>query len=106
MDPYREIYTIVRKIPKGRVATYGQIAQLASAAGPHRVGYALKILQDKTVPWHRVINAAGEISQRWRADSMNLQHDLLAKEGIAFDKNHRVDLSIFKWQPKNSHVQR
>ena len=84
------------------MATYGQIAQLASVGGPRQVGYALKIVQDNTVPWHRVINATGEISQRWETDSINFQHDLLAKEGIIFDKNSRVDLNTFKWRPKNS----
>ncbi|WP_243689406.1 MGMT family protein [Geotalea toluenoxydans] len=62
-NSYRHIYSIVSCIPKGRVATYGQIAQLAGIPGGARlVGYALSILADRSIPWHRVVNARGAIS--------------------------------------------
>ena len=63
---YQRIYAVVRQIPEGRVATYGQVASLAGLAGQARqVGYALHALPDGTaVPWHRVVNASGGISLR------------------------------------------
>ncbi len=101
MDPiYQRIYSIIQKIPKGRVATYGQIARLAGTGQPRRVGYALRILpEENKVPWHRVINAKGEISRRWEMGCAEHQKTLLEKEGIAFDTHARVSLSEFQWQP-------
>ncbi|MDQ3283053.1 MAG: MGMT family protein, partial [Acidobacteriota bacterium] len=66
MKRYERIWSVVRRIPRGRVATYGQIAELADLEGPARqVGYALHNLPEPSdVPWHRVINARGEISPR------------------------------------------
>ena len=98
---YQSIYKMIQKIPKGRVATYGQIARLAGIpGGPRRVGYALRILPDnKNVPWHRVVNARGEISRRWREDCMDLQYDLLRNEGIVLDDQSRIPLNRFQWQP-------
>ena len=94
------IYSAVRRIPKGRVATYGQIAALAGFPRHARqVGYALAALNDsQAVPWHRVINAKGEISERSRPGYTDLQRILLEDEGIEFDANGRVVLSRFQWQ--------
>ena len=63
-ETYQRIYAVVRQVPAGRVATYGQVATMAGLAGHARqVGYALHSLDvDETVPWHRVINARGEVS--------------------------------------------
>ncbi len=90
---------MVRKIPRGRVATYGQIAELASLEGHARhVGYALHNLPAKNnVPWHRVVNAKGEISARSGGDSHELQRLLLEAEGVEFDRSGRVDLKRFRW---------
>lgn len=97
----QKIYAVVRRIPKGRVATYGQIARLAGIGNqPRRIGYALSILDssNQDVPWHRVINAKGEVSGRWEPDAVRLQRELLLEEGIAFDRKSRVSLEKFQWK--------
>ncbi len=95
-ERYEAIYAVIRQIPKGKVATYGQIAQMAGVRTPRMVGYALRIGQDKTLPWHRVVNAKGEISQRWSVDSMDLQRKRLLSEGVDM-KDHRVHLTKHRW---------
>ena len=81
---YARIYAVVRRIPRGRVATYGQVAELAGLAGHARqVGYALHALSSGTaLPWHRVVNAQGGISLRANVDSMLTQKILLEQEGV------------------------
>ena len=97
-DRYQRIYAAVRRIPRGRVATYGQVAELAGLEGQARqVGYALHALPARSnVPWHRVINARGEISLRRGSDAHELQRMLLEGEGIEFDEAGRVDLARFQ----------
>lgn len=97
---YARIYAVVGRVPRGRVATYGQIASLAGLQGHARqVGYALHALPEhSTVPWHRVINAKGEISARSAPDCGGLQRFLLQSEGIVFDHSNRVPLSRFQWK--------
>jgi methylated-DNA-protein-cysteine methyltransferase-like protein len=99
---YLRIYRIVRQIPRGRVATYGQVADLAGLDGHARqVGYALNALPDSMkLPWHRVINARGEVSARSGGDSHELQRHLLEAEGIVFDGRGRVDLKRYGWRTK------
>ena len=83
------------------MATYGQIAILAGFPGRARqVGYALNSLKGGSIPWHRVINAQGEISRR--ADPMDevIQRELLIAEGIRFDDNGQVSLKEFQWDPE------
>ena len=97
---YHQVYTIVKKIPRGKVATYGQIALLAGLGRNARmVGYALSALPEHMdVPWHRVINSRGEISLGVsRGEHDSLQQKLLESEGITFDLNGKIDLSLFKW---------
>lgn len=103
---YSRIYTIIRKIPRGRVATYGEIAALAGLEGHARqVGYALHALPESSgVPWHRVLNARGEISARSRSDSHELQRHLLEAEGVEFDERGRVSLERFGWNAKRAGV--
>ena len=98
---YEFIYTLIRQIPRGRVATYGQIAEIAGLAGQaRRVGYALSALSpDTVVPWHRVLNAKGEISLR-SGSGDSLQRRLLEQEGVVFDSNDRVSLSRYQWRPR------
>ncbi len=97
---YSRIYKVVRRIPRGRVATYGQVAELAGMEGRARqVGYAMHSLPSASdVPWHRVINARGEISPRSGSDSHELQRMLLEEEGVEFDEHTRVDLKRFGWR--------
>lgn len=93
------IWKVVRKVPRGRVATYGQIAELAGLEGHARqVGYALHNLPaSSSVPWHRVVNARGEISPRSAGDSHELQRMLLEAEGVEFDLRGCIDLKRFRW---------
>ena len=99
---YLDIYRVVRRVPRGRVATYGQIATLAGRPGHARqVGYALHALPDRTaVPWHRVINAKGEISLRSRFGDGLEQRLRLEAEGVQFDARGRVALACYRWQPR------
>ena len=98
---YERIYAEIRRIPRGRVATYGQIAELCGLEGHARqVGYALNALPDASVPWHRVVNARGEISPRTRGDSHELQQLLLEAEGIELDEKGRIDLARYRWKKK------
>jgi methylated-DNA-protein-cysteine methyltransferase-like protein len=93
------IYAAVMSIPAGRVATYGQVAEEAGLPRRARlVGTALKNLtSDSGVPWHRVVNAQGEISDRPRPNAVTEQRVLLEDEGVAFRPNGRIDLDIYGW---------
>jgi methylated-DNA-protein-cysteine methyltransferase related protein len=98
---WERVYTVVRRIPAGHVATYGQIAQLAGlGCNARQVGYALHVLPNRSlVPWHRVINARGEISLGPLAGSDVTQRLRLEREGVHFDAGGRTDLSLFGWKP-------
>jgi len=97
---YQNIYSIVKQIPCGRVATYGQIALLAGIPGHARqVGYAMHALPDDSeVPWHRVVNAKGEISIRSEPLYADIQRHLLEAEGISFDNHNRILLDRYQWK--------
>jgi len=98
---YARIYAVVRRIPKGRVATYGQIAELAGLPRQARqVGYALAALRDARVPWQRVINARGEISPRSDPGAEQLQRVLLEREGVSVDDRGRIALADHLWRPR------
>jgi len=92
------VYRLVSRIPRGRVATYGQIAALLGAPRAARaVGYAMKRCpQGDGLPWHRVLNARGGISLRANVSGMITQRLLLEREGLAF-RNDRVDLRRHRW---------
>ena len=101
MSELREqIYAVVAAIPHGRIATYGQVAALAGAPRHARqVGYALHDLPEGSdLPWHRVVNARGEISQRSEPGCENVQREKLEAEGIEF-RNGRIDLGSCRWEP-------
>jgi len=94
------IYAVIRRIPKGWVATYGQVAAMAGL--PRRARLVGQILQHldpaSDVPWHRVVNARGEVSYTLsRHGSDALQQRLLETEGIEFDDRNRFDLERFRW---------
>ena len=101
---WQRIYAVVRRIPRGRVATYGQIAKLAGMPGHARqVGYALAALtEDDRVPWHRVLNAQGRISLRGAPGWDDVQRQLLRREGVAFDREGRTSLARFQWKPRGA----
>ncbi|KAB0669108.1 MGMT family protein [Oryzomonas sagensis] len=99
---YQKIYSVVSLIPEGRVATYGQVARLAGMPGRARlVGYALSSLHDRpSVPWHRVVNARGQISPRSGGSPADMVQRLrLESEGVSFDGHGRIPLGRFQWQP-------
>jgi methylated-DNA-protein-cysteine methyltransferase related protein len=99
---YARIYAVVRRIPRGRVATYGQIAELAGLPGHARqVGYALHALPERSVvPWHRVLNARGTLSLRRDSDGDIAQRLRLEREGVRFDAGGRVALERLRWRPR------
>jgi methylated-DNA-protein-cysteine methyltransferase-like protein len=101
---WERIYAVVRRIPRGRVATYGQVAVLAGLPRHARqVGYALHALPEGSkVPWHRVINAKGEISPRSTPGWDRLQRSLLQRERVLGRREARVDLERFRWEPRDS----
>lgn len=98
---YSRIYAVVAAIPKGRVATYGQVALLAGLPGRARmVGYALHALADPSLPWHRVVNARGEVSPRsGGSQGDEVQRLRLEAEGVAFDRRGRIALERYRWRP-------
>ncbi len=97
---HERIYRVVRRIPPGRVATYGQIARLAGLPRQaRRVGYALSALRgDEAVPWHRVVNAQGRVSPRSDGDSDHRQRRLLETEGVEFDERGSLSLETYQWR--------
>ncbi len=99
LGPYPRIYAVVRRIPRGRVATYGQVAGLAGIPGRARqVGYALHALPETTrVPWHRVVNRMGTISRRAVPGIEALQRVILETEGVVFGPRGRIPLDRFLW---------
>jgi methylated-DNA-protein-cysteine methyltransferase-like protein len=99
--PYERIYEAVRRIPRGSVATYGQVAELAGLPGRARqVGYALAALRGGDVPWHRVVNARGAVSPRSDPAFEALQRRLLRREGVALDRAGRVCLARHGLRPR------
>ncbi len=100
---YDRIYAVVRRIPSGRVATYAQVAELAGLGGHARqVGYALHALTaQRAVPWHRVVNARGQISPRAEPGDDRIQRQLLEREGVHFDATDRLELQRYRWRPGN-----
>lgn len=97
---YAQIYALVCQIPPGQVATYGQIAQLLGLPSQARqVGYALfRVAPDSEIPWHRVVNAQGEISYApQRQGNDELQRWRLESEGIIFDGADRINLKKYRW---------
>lgn len=100
-ERWEHVYDVVRRIPRGRVATYGQVARLAGLGeNARQVGYALHALPEfSNVPWHRVINARGAISLPRATGGDVTQRLRLEREGVKFDGKGRVDLKVFGWVP-------
>lgn len=99
---YRErVYEIVRRIPVGRVMTYGQIAIILGEGYTARtVGYVMHGADTENVPWQRVINSQGKCSTGRLTIPVNLQQELLEAEGIVFSDKGKCDLSRFQWCPE------
>jgi methylated-DNA-protein-cysteine methyltransferase-like protein len=99
-NDYRErVFRIVRSIPRGRVMTYGQIAEiLGEGYTPRTVGFVMHSSNDKT-PWHRVINAQGGCSTRGLVLPHDNQQRMLEAEGVSFNERGRCDLQKYLWIP-------
>lgn len=99
------VYRLVRRIPPGQVATYGQLAALVGRARSARaVGGAMGRCPDD-VPWHRVVNAQGGISRRRRDSGMLTQRIRLEQEGVTLRRG-RVPLARFRWEPSRADLHR
>ena len=95
---YQKIYEIVQEIPEGKVATYGQIAQMVGSCTARMVGYAMSALPaGNDVPWQRVVNRQGKISIRSNGSEDDLQRRLLINEGIVFNNSGKIDLAVYRW---------
>jgi methylated-DNA-protein-cysteine methyltransferase related protein len=94
---YERIYAIARRIPSGRLASYGQIAAIEGHCTPRMVGYAMAAVGDRPVPWQRVINSRGTVSERRHGGGTGRQRRLLESEGVVFDARGRVDFELFGW---------
>jgi methylated-DNA-protein-cysteine methyltransferase-like protein len=101
---YRQrVYEIVRQIPRGRVMTYGQIAEiLGEGYTPRTVGYVMHAADSEGVPWQRVINSQGACSTGRMTMPINLQQQMLEAEGVKFNEKGRCDLSEYRWSPQGS----
>ena len=99
MNSYEKIYEVVLQIPPGKVATYGQIAELAGLQRQARlVGYALhNTPKGSDIPWQRVINAKGEISNYGDDQWTTFHRSLLESEGIVFNDKGKISLKVFQW---------
>lgn len=97
----KKIIAVIKKIPKGKVATYGLIATLAG--NPRAARQVVRILniywEKEKLPWHRIIGSQGKISLK-PGQGYELQKSMLEKEGIVFDNRGKVDFDLFLWQPK------
>ncbi len=99
MNTFDRIYEVVKKIPKGKVASYGQVAMLAGNPRWSRVvGYALHINPNpEAIPCYRVVTKNGELSQAFAFGGINRQRELLEADGIEFDADGRVKMSEYDW---------
>lgn len=97
--PFERVWQIVLRIPRGRVATYGQISRMIEQRlTPIAIGWALRAVPDGALPWHRVVNASGSVSTE--REHPGRQRALLEAEGIRFDARGCIDLERFGWQPR------
>lgn len=100
VNTFEKIYEVVKRIPKGKVATYGQVAALAG--NPHWsqvVGYALHVNPDNSsIPCHRVVNRFGKTAAAFAFGGADIQRQLLESEGVEFTSDGRVDMKRFLWQ--------
>ena len=100
-DRTQAILMVIQQIPKGKVATYGQIAKLAGfPRNARQVGYILKVLPaGYDLPWFRVVNSKGEISIRKNGSSQMTQRQALEEEGVVFSRQNRISLRDYQWKP-------
>lgn len=99
---FQKIYMVIRRVPEGKVTTYGQVAKIVGECSARWVGFALAALKNAhdgdDVPWHRVINAQGRISLSDLEGGKSFQRALLEQEGIVFEPDGRIDLKKYGWE--------
>ncbi len=100
MNTFEKIYEQVKKIPEGKVASYGQIALLAgNPRWSQIVGYALHVNPEPgVIPCHRVVKKDGRVAEGFAFGGENVQRDLLESEGVEFIDETRVDMAKYQWK--------
>lgn len=96
---FKQVYRLVRKIPKGKVTTYGSVARIMGTRDARKVGWALHANRDGSdVPCHRVVNRDGRLAPDYAFGGPNEQRNRLLAEGVTFIGERRVDLKRYLWQ--------
>ena len=105
---YRErVYTLVRRIPRGRVMTYGQVAYiLGQGYTPRTVGFVMHGANERKTPWQRVINSQGRCSTGRIVLPADKQQRMLEREGVKFDVSGRCDLETYLWHPDKEKIEK
>ena len=99
--PFERVWNIVKRIPRGRVATYGQLSDMIDhRLSPVGIGWAIRAAADDASPWHRVVNSQGGISTD--REHPGLQRAMLESEGVVFDADGLIDLTRVRWRPRGS----
>jgi methylated-DNA-protein-cysteine methyltransferase-like protein len=97
--PFARVWKLVGKIPRGRVATYGQLSEMIGGRlTPIGIGWAIRAAPEETIPWQRVVASKGRISTD--REHPGLQREMLESEGVRFTSEGCVDLSRHGWKPR------
>jgi O-6-methylguanine DNA methyltransferase len=97
---FKEIYSFTRRIPEGKVTTYGEISNHLGINNPKVVGWALHANKDTSVPCHRVVNREGRVSDSYAFDGWVVQKEKLEMEGVRFVSERKVDMSKHLWSSR------
>jgi methylated-DNA-protein-cysteine methyltransferase related protein len=101
VGPFERVWNIARRIPRGRVATYGQLSEMIEhRLSPVGIGWAIRAAPEESIPWHRVVNSRGGISTD--REHPGLQRAMLEAEGVGFDREGCVDMSRAAWRPRSA----
>jgi methylated-DNA-protein-cysteine methyltransferase-like protein len=96
---FQKVYDLVQTIPKGKVATYGQVAKILELQDVRKIGWALHANSSEKTPCHRVVNKEGEVAENFAFDGWREQKRRLVAEGVAFISEKKVDLERHQWNP-------
>jgi methylated-DNA-protein-cysteine methyltransferase-like protein len=97
--PFQRVWSLVKRIPRGRVATYGQLAEMIDhRLSPVGIGWAIRAAPEDSIPWQRVVNSQGGISTD--REHPGLQRAMLEAEGVRFDADGRISLARALWRPR------
>lgn len=97
--PFERVWRLVRRVPRGKVTTYGQLSRwISGRLTPVGVGWAIRAAKEGAIPWHRVVSASGKISTD--GEHPGLQRAMLEAEGVGFGEDGRVNLARFEWKPR------